>query len=318
MGLFGAKKPVRLLRTVEAIEKECQGGIVAVGNFDGVHAGHRAIVDAIHQMSRRLGGPSVVLTFDPHPLHLLRPQSAPTPLSWPERKAELLGELGVDVMLAYPTTKELLGLDYQQFFNEVIVEKLKAQGMVEGPNFFFGKDRQGNVEKLAELCSREQIELEIVTLQGLQDEVISSSRIRKMIGEGNLDAANQLLTARYRIRGRVEEGDQRGRTLGFPTANLVDCPVLVPGFGVYAGWVILSGVRVQAAIHVGPNPTFGVDVPKIEVHLLDWNRDLYGQWLEVEFSGRVRGIQTFESAEALKEQLHRDLDEVRIRTAETD
>lgn len=298
------------------MQAECQGGIVAVGNFDGVHIGHQSIVDAIDAMAVRLGGPRVILTFDPHPLQLLKPESAPTPLSWPERKAELLGQLGVDVLVAYPTTKELLALDYRQFFDDVIVGKLKAQGMVEGSNFFFGKGRQGNVEKLAELCSRDQIELEVVTLHGEEDEVISSSRIRKLIGEGDLEIANRLLTAPYRIRGLVQKGDQRGRTLGFPTANLVDCPVLAPGFGVYAGWVLVGGERVQAAIHVGPNPTFGVEQAKIEVHLLDWSQDLYGQWLEVEFHSRVRGIQAFKSANALKEQLRLDVEEVRWRTGD--
>lgn len=312
--LLGAKKTVRLLRTVEAIEQECQGGIVAVGNFDGVHAGHRSIVDAMNTMAARLGGPSVVFTFDPHPLHLLRPESAPMPLSWPERKAQLLGDLGVDVLLAYPTSRELLELDYEQFFTDVIVGKLQAKGMVEGPNFFFGKDRQGNVSKLADLCARDKLELEIVELQGKSDQVISSSRIRKMVADGAVDDANQLLTSPYRIRGRVEKGDQRGRVLGFPTANLVDCPVLIPAFGVYAGWVVLGVERIPAAVHIGPNPTFGVDEAKIEAHLLDWNRDLYGQWIEIEFGGRVRGTQTFDSADALKDQLRRDVDEVRART----
>ena len=305
---------MRLLDSVDAIDDACEGAVVSVGNFDGVHRGHMSIVNALKTMGRRLSAPTLVFTFDPHPLTLLNPEAAPTPLCWTERKASLLGDLGIDFLLAYPTSPELLDLDYRSFFLDVILGRLKARGMVEGANFFFGKNREGNVQRLEELCGDANTALEILELNDEHGAAISSSRIRAEVSAGAVDVANAMLTSPYRIAGEVVRGEQRGRSLGFPTANLTDCPVLIPAQGVYAGWALLGEQRRAAAIHVGPNPTFGVSSSKVEIHLIDFVGDLYDQRIEVEFHSRVREVRAFDSAEKLQTQLQEDVREVIRRT----
>ncbi len=288
------------------------GGAVSVGNFDGVHRGHARIVQRLVQRARQLDGPVVVFSFQPHPANVLRPEAAPTPLVWPERKAELLGRLGVDALIAYPTDSEILALPAKDFFQRVLVEQLATRALVEGPNFRFGRQRAGTIELLGQLCRKNGVTLDIVEPLLVGGEYVSSSRIRRLIQAGKLRDANQLLTAPHRIRGKVVVGARRGRTLGFPTANLDVGDLLVPPAGVYAGRAIIDAGTYTAAVHVGTNPTFGEAVPKIEVHLLDFDGDLYGTWLEVELLDHIRGIRPFENGAALIRQLQKDMETVRL------
>ena len=306
---------MRLLDSIDAIDDACEGAVVSVGNFDGVHRGHLSILNALKSMGRQLSAPTLVFTFDPHPLTLLKPEAAPAPLCWMERKATLLGDLGIDFLLAYPTSPALLDLDYRSFFQKVIRGRLKARGMVEGANFFFGKNREGNVQRLKQLCGDAHTALEILELNDENGAAISSSRIRAQVSAGAVDVANMMLTSPYRIAGEVVRGEQRGRSLGFPTANLTGCPVLIPAQGVYAGWALFGDQRQSAAIHIGPNPTFGVRSSKVEIHLIDFVGDLYDQRLEVEFHSRVREVRVFDSAEQLQSQLQEDVREVHRRTS---
>jgi len=220
--------------------------------------------------------------------------SIPPPLTWTNRKADLLAELGVDLVVAYPTDRALLQLTHEEFFNQVVVEQIGAKAMVEGPNFFFGKDRQGNVENLAGLGKQNSIELNIVQPMLESESFISSSRIRDLIRDGNVDAARAMLTRPYRIRGMVTHGAARGGKLGFPTANLDAIDTLVPAMGVYAGRTYLGGRSHWSAIHIGPNPTFGEELPKVESHLLDFDVSIYGETIEVDFVSRLRDIRQFE------------------------
>ncbi len=298
---------MRVLRNLEEVGPELVGGAVAIGNFDGVHRGHAQLVHRLLHRAGRVEGPAVVFTFDPHPVQVLRPSEAPPPLTWTERKARLLGELGVDAMIAARTDEQLLHLTPRAFFDRVLCQCLQARAVVEGPNFRFGRQRRGDVSLLDEYCLAAGIELEIVPPLGNGGRAISSSRIRACIQAGEVEAAMRMLTRPYRIRGMVTHGARRGSKLGFPTANLEGIDTLLPAFGVYAGQARMGGSTWPAAIHLGPNPTFAEAGAKFEVHLIGFQGYLYGEPLEVDFWARLRDIRPFDSVEALKSQLRRDM-----------
>ncbi len=305
---------MKLYRNLNQFPESLRGGALTIGNFDGVHRGHGTIINRLKHYADKLSAATIVFTFDPHPVRVLAPERAPVPLTWTNRKADLLAELGVDVVIAYPTDINLLSLTHAEFFQQIVVDQIGVKAMVEGPNFFFGKDRGGNVETLASHCSENDIQLEIMSPvkdDPADTELISSSRIRKLVTEGNVDAAAGMLTHPYRIRGMVTHGMARGAKLGFPTANLDAIDTLVPAAGVYAGRTWIEGRSHWSAIHIGPNPTFGENVLKVESHILDFEGSLYGRAIEVDFISRLRDILDFGSREQLQQQLLKDIAETR-------
>ena len=299
---------MKLLRSLDGFSDQLRNGAVSIGNFDGVHRGHARIMQQLLDSARAAGGPAVVFTFDPHPVRLLRPELAPPPLTWTRRKADLLAELGVDAVVAYPTDRNLLELSPTEFFQRVVVEQLETLAMVEGPNFFFGKDRAGDVDQLGQLCDQADIQLEVVEPLQEGDGFISSSRVRQLIAGGDVAEAGQLLTRPYRIRGMVTHGAGRGKSMGFPTANVAAIDTLLPAHGVYAGRAYTAQGAATAAINLGPNPTFGDQSVKVEVHLIGTDESLYGLPLEVDFLSRMRDILRFDSVDQLRDQLARDVD----------
>ncbi len=301
-----------IIRDLAALPITARGGAVAIGNFDGVHLGHLRIVRRLLERAREVGGPAIVFTFDPHPALLLRPAECPPPLTWTERKAELLAAHGVDKIVAYPTDEALLGLSAREFFDKIVLTALDAKAMVEGPNFYFGHDREGDVELLGQLTAAAGMALDVVEPYSAGKQLVSSSLIRRLIAEGEVARAAKLLSAPYRIRGMVTHGAGRGAKLGFPTANLEAVDTLLPLEGVYAGRAWVHAKPHAAAIHLGPNPTFGEGHLKVEVHLLDFDETLYGLPLEVEFLERLRGIVKFDNRGALEEQLQRDIGRARV------
>jgi riboflavin kinase/FMN adenylyltransferase len=297
---------VKLLRDLAELPETIRGGAVTIGNFDGVHRGHARIVERLLTKAREVGGEGIVLTFDPHPALLLRPDQAPPPLTWTERKAELLTALGVDATIAYPTDEELLKRTPEQFFRQIVIESLGAKAMVEGANFYFGRGRSGNVATLRELCAAGEIPLEVVEPVIIDGEPVSSSRVRKLIADGQIEEGNHLLTQPYRIRGMVRHGAARGSRIGYPTANLEAVDTLLPAPGVYAGRSRVHGSNWPAAINIGPNPTFGEHSIKVEVHLVGFHDWVYGEALEVDLLARLRDIVRFDSVDDLRAQLARD------------
>jgi riboflavin kinase/FMN adenylyltransferase len=302
---------VQLFRNLDTIPPELRGGALTIGNFDGVHRGHARLMKRLQATANELSGPAVVFTFDPHPVRLLRPHAAPPPLTWSERKADLLDELGIDAMVAFRTDEAFLALSPQQFFQRVVRERLDARAVIEGPNFFFGHNRSGNVALLQRMCDEAGIRLEIVEPLQVDGEYVSSSRIRNLVSGGDLQLASKLLTHPYRIRGLVTHGDARGEKIGFPTANLEAIDTLLPAVGVYAGRAYANDGTWPAAVNIGPNPTFGEHSLKVEVHLLDFEGSLYGAVLEVDFLSRLRDIRPFDSVDELVQQLHRDVEATR-------
>ncbi|MCH8830743.1 MAG: bifunctional riboflavin kinase/FAD synthetase [Planctomycetes bacterium] len=295
----------------QADGRSCRGGILAIGNFDGVHCGHRQMFSVLVERAAAENVPAVAITFDPHPLQILRPELAPPNLCTLPRKAELIEQCGVEFVLALPTDRNMLLLSPEQFFAEIIQEQLAARGLVEGPNFCFGKNRSGNINTLRTLCERGGLSLDVLDPVTQDGEMVSSSLIRDRIAAGDVARAAELLGQPYRITGTVIRGANRGRTLGFPTANLSGVETLLPADGVYAGRAFVGEITRPAAIHIGPNPTFGESSRKLEVHLLDFHDDVYAQPLDVEFLARVRDVRPFPDTTALKEQLQRDITAVR-------
>ena len=302
---------MKLLRSLEELTPELHGGAVTIGNFDGVHRGHARIIERLVANARKLAGPAVVFTFDPHPVRLLRPAAAPPPLTWTDRKAELLVELGVDAILAYPTDTALLALPPRAFFERIVLEQLGAGAIVEGPNFYFGHDRAGDVDTLRAYCAEAGIVMEVVPPLVVGDGFVSSSRIRGLIQSGSVGDARALLTHPYRIRGMVTHGAARGASIGFPTANIEAIDTLLPAHAVYAGRAWIDEHSWPAAVNIGPNPTFSEHATKVEAHLIGFHGNLYGQPLELDFLERLRNIQPFPSVDALVAQLRKD-----VRTAQ--
>lgn len=302
---------MRIVRTAADWPADLLHGALTIGNFDGVHRGHARIISLLRGRAQAVGGPAIVFTFDPHPVRLLRPDAAPPPLTWTERKADLLESLGVDAMIAYPTDEALLALSPQEFFDRIIQAGLRVRAMVEGPNFCFGRQRAGDIRLLANLCSQAGISLTVVEPLQVADRFISSSRVRECIREGDVKAAASMLTEPYRIRGLVTHGSARGSRIGFPTANVSAVDTLLPATGVYAGRAIVESGTWPAAINLGTNPTFGDQTCKVEVHLIGFNGLLYGKPLEVDFLERLRDIRPFASVDELKNQLVRDVEAAR-------
>lgn len=283
--------------------------VATVGNFDGVHLGHAAIVQRLVEMGRGLGLPAVVLTFDPHPAAILRPEAAPQPLTTPARRAELLLGLGVDAVLVQPVDEWFVAIGAEAFYTQLLRERLAVRGLVEGIDFRFGAGRRGTIDMLTDLCRGDGIELAVVGPVEHGGQPVSSSRLRRLIAAGDVAAANSMLTAPYRCSGTVIEGAKRGRTLGFPTANLAGLATLAPGQGVYAGRVTIvpDAAAWPAAVHIGPNVSFGETAVSIEAHLIGFEGDLYGRTLHVDFLERLRETRRFTSVGELTQQLADDV-----------
>lgn len=301
-----------LIDPLADIPESLTGGVVAIGNFEGVHRGHCRLLARLRDRARQIQAPAVAVSFDPHPLLLLRPESAPEPLLWTERKEKILVASGANYVAILRTTREFLNLSPDEFFQRIVLRGFRAKGMVEGRNFGFGRGRAGNIELLARQCQSADIPLDVVDIiTGEGESEVSSTRIRRELAQGRIDVADQLLGRPYRVLGTVSPGDRRGATLGFPTANLTEIPVMIPKEGVYAGRIKIDGRTLAAACNIGPNPTFQVDSRKFEVHILDYSGDLYGRRIEVDLIERIRDVRAFSGIDDLKEQLARDVDRCR-------
>ena len=265
---------------------------VAVGTFDGVHLGHREVIK----------GNDTVLTFDPHPLSVVAPQALPKLLDSPTIKRDLIAGLGVDELVTIPFDREFASKPAEQFVEEVLIERLGATEVSVGENFRFGKGAKGDPELLR---SRDEFETRVVPLVEVEGETVSSTHIRGLVAAGDVERAARFLGAPFMLEGEVVGGDRRGRDLGFPTANIVPADHLAhPGHGVYAAWAHGH----MAAVNVGVRPTFETGRGLlVEAYLIDFDADLYGDVLRIAFARRLRGERRFESAEALVEQMERDV-----------
>ncbi len=283
---------------------------VSVGNFDGVHRGHQALVAATLRAAQAQGGSAVVLTFDPHPSRVLSPHRAPQSLMTVEQKAEALSALGIERLAVVPFTPALARKSAEEFARAVLVGAVGASSVVVGTAFRFGRNREGDSARLQELGASLGFTVEAIGPVLHEGLPISSTRIREALARGAVESARELLGRRYFIDGAVKKGAMRGRTLGFPTANLEPENETVPGGGVYACWCRLLGGGEPsprpAVVNVGRRPTFGGGDLHVEAHIFDFEGDLYGRRLRVEFERRLRDERVFSGASALRAQIEED------------
>jgi len=307
---------VKVYLGLEQVEPPIERAVLTIGNFDGVHRAHQQLLAQAGLHAANTGGPVVVLTFEPHPLNVVAPHKAPKRLSLPEEKLRCLAEAGADVTVVAHSDRALLGLEADRFVEEVIRRKFNPTHIVEGPSFGFGRGRKGTAESLKQLAAAFGCEVHIVepvTLQVEEGEtlLVSSSLIRGLIADGKLRRAALCLGRSYALIGEVVKGERRGKTLGFPTINLQVSDQLVPGDGVYAGYAMVGGVRYSAAISIGTKPTFGGTNSTIEAYLLEFDRDVYGEIVRLEFDRRLRTQRKFSSTEELIGQLKCDVEAAR-------
>ncbi|WP_262705649.1 MULTISPECIES: bifunctional riboflavin kinase/FAD synthetase [Streptomyces] len=304
-------------RGLEDIPEDWGRSVVTIGSYDGVHRGHQLIIGRAVARARELGVPAVVVTFDPHPSEVVRPGSHPPLLATHQRRAELMAGLGVDAVLILPFTAEFSRLTPADFVVKVLVDKLHTRVVVEGPNFRFGHKAAGNVAFLRELGTTYDYEVEVIDLYERGEagggEPFSSTLVRRLVAEGDVTGAMEVLGRPHRVEGVVVRGAQRGRELGFPTANLETPPhTAIPADGVYAGWLTAQGEAMPAAISVGTNPQFDGTERTVEAYAIDRvGLDLYGLHVEVDFLAYLRGQEKFDSIEALLERMAADVKRAR-------
>lgn len=313
---------MEVIRDQSRCPRPAVGVAVTIGAYDGVHTGHQAVIRQVRQRAAALGIQTAVVTFDRHPASVVRPESAPRLLTDLDQKIELLAETGIDYCLVITFDEARSRESAEDFVEEVLIRCLNARLVVVGEDFHFGHGRAGNVALLRKIGAEAGYDvegLELVDAEGRPApaaDQVSSTRIRHLLAEGELAQANALLGRLFELRGVVDRGDRRGAAeLGFPTANVsVPGDLLLPADGIYAGWYERPGGDVHpAAIYIGRRPTFYVEAHAslVEPHLLDFDGDLYGEHAKVRFAFRLRGDMTFDSVEALIEQIRRDCDEAR-------
>ncbi len=288
------------------LPEPCRGGALTIGNFDGVHLGHQALLAEAIRQAR----PAIAVTFDPHPVQLLRPDLVQPFLGTLADRTVLLQQCGVDHVLVLQTSLAFLHLSAREFFEHIVVAGLKAQALVEGYSFGFGRNREGTIDVLEQLCAEKQVRLTLIPPQEVAGMRISSSRVRAELVAGRVDVAKQMLGRPYRLNGIVGTGQKRGATLGFPTANLHEIATLIPGNGVYAARAIVNGNSWPAAVNVGPNPTFGENARKVEAHLIGFAGQIYEQPLGIEFIQKIRDTRPFASVQELIAQIKADIGDI--------
>lgn len=291
------------------LPRDSAGAVVTIGTFDGVHLGHREVLKEITARAVRTGRRSVLVTFHPHPLRVVRPEAAPQLLTIPAEKKELLAESGLEYAVFLAFTPELRQYSARRFVEEILVGRIGMKELVIGYDHGFGRGREGTVETMRELGEELGFMVDVVGEVKVSNDPVSSSRIRKALEAGDVIRAARGLGRPYSLQGPVIQGMKRGRKLGFPTANISvgDPDKLMPLEGVYAVRGRVGGELVPGLLHLGPRPTFSGYPPSVELHLLDWEGDLYGKVVRVDFCARLREIHHFSTVEELIDQMKQDV-----------
>ncbi len=296
----------------EPMPESLRGAIIALGNFDGFHLGHQAVVGAAVDWARGEGRPVIVATFDPHPMRLFQPDAPPFRLTTLDQREELFADAGADAMLVFHFDRDMAATTAEDFVGVLLAQHLGAAGVVTGADFTFGKGRSGDVAALAALGAQFGVEARAVSPAATDGTIVSSSRIREALQEGDCATATALLTRPFAIRGVVQHGDKLGRTIGYPTANVSAGNYLRPRYGIYAVTAVLPGGKlVHGAANLGVRPHFDPPKELLEPHFFDFDGDLYGQEIEVAFHHFLRGEAKFDSLEALTAQIEADCSEAR-------
>lgn len=303
---------MKVIDGIENIKGKFPYPILTIGNFDGIHLGHQSIFKQIVQRAKSKGGTSIVLTFQPHPLRVISPERAPRQLTTFRDKVGLIKELGIDYLICVNFTKEFSNIEAEDFVKEILVDKIGVKEIFIGSNYLFGKGRKGNPELLKRLGRLYGFSVTVVDELKIDGVTISSSRIRSLISNGRVEDASRFLGRPYSVTGTVISGARRGRKiLHVPTANLTTPNELLPKDGVYAVTVDLDNRVYQGAANIGYNPTFEDKRFSFEVHILDFNRDILGKELRVNFIKRLRDEMRFNNPQDLANQLKKDIEMIR-------
>lgn len=304
---------MRWLDHRETVPDALRGAIIALGNFDGFHKGHQAVVGEAISWAHAEGRPSIIATFDPHPVRFFKPDVPPFRLTTLEQRQELYLAAGATAMLVFHFDSELAGTSAEDFITEILIDRFGAHGVVTGGDFTFGQGAKGNVELLRSFGGANGLQSRVVDVVEDDSETVSSSRIREALRDGDPQLAAKLLTRPFAIRGIVEHGDKRGRELGYPTANLVIDNYLRPKYGIYAvtGRILSTGEMLEGAASVGIRPQFEPPKELLEPYFFDFSGDLYGQEIEVAFHHFLRGEAKFDSLDELTAQMEKDCAEAK-------
>jgi len=296
-----------LITDLGEIDKSFTNSIITLGNFDGLHLGHQELIKKIILRAKETGGLSMVVTFRPHPLKILAPEKCPPLISIYEEKIRLLEKLGIDVLVKIPFTLDFSAMEPRDFVHDILVDLLGAKEIFVGYNYRFGKGRKGNISMLKELGKELGFIVREVEQVSLNGEVVSSTRIRQLLINGEVEPAAKLLGRPYALCGIVIKGDGRGRGLGFPTANLASRHSIIPSNGVYAVRLFVRDKYYNGIVNIGMRPTFDAKSMAVEAHIFDFDEDIYGEEMTVYFAGKIREERKFGSAEALINQINADI-----------
>lgn len=291
--------------------KTPQRAVAALGNFDGVHRGHQKILSLIRNRASELQGTSVVYTFHPHPLSILMPDRQLLQITTLDEKLQLMEHCGIDLVICEPFTVEFSRVTAETFVREILHKSIGVKEVYVGEDYAFGSKRQGNIYYLKKMGGILDFRVKIVDSISVDDIIVKSSKIRELIQQGDMRTVHRLLGRDYSIRGTVIRGKQRGADLGFPTANIKPQKLLHPGVGVYATWVEYENNMYRGAMNIGYNPTFSGQTLSLEVHILDFDQDIYGRDVEVFFVEKIRGEKTFSAPEDLVAQMHKDISKIK-------
>lgn len=298
-----------IVKGIERLRKKHKGAVLTIGNFDGVHLGHQKIISAVRKEAHRLGTRSLAITFEPHPVKVLRPERGLKLLTPPEEKARLLGHYGIDSVIFIGFSRQFASTPAEDFIQHVLVEKLGAKSVVVGHNYAFGRGKGGSTELLRRMGKKAGFSTRVVRHASMGGSVVSSSRVRSLLGWGRVQEAARNLGRPFMLEGTVVKGAGRGRkVLDTPTANLTTQYETVPRHGVYAVLVTIQGHTYKGVANIGTNPTFGGTETSYEVHVLNFEGDLMGCLMRVHFIKRIRDERKFASAASLGEQIFRDIE----------
>lgn len=302
---------MKIFDHLDKIQEPFKNAVITIGNFDGVHIGHQALFHEVIEKAEAIGGTSIAMTFEPHPIRVLKQNGDPPLITLYEQKVELIERTGIDVLICVPFTREFADMSADKFIRNLLVEKIGMKAIVVGEDYGFGKNREGNREMLkayAPECGFEVIVAHWIKATKGAAGRISSTRIRELVTEGQMAEAEKMLGRHYQIRGRVVTGrDRGGKLLGIPTANINLHDELCPKTGIYAVTVECRGKRHQGVANIGYSPTFEDHEFTVEVHILDFDDNIYGDKIRVNFIQRIRDEKKFSSIEELIEQIHKDI-----------
>lgn len=281
--------------------------VVAIGNFDGVHIGHQIIFRDAAEMARKRNGTSIVFTFEPHPLKIIAPDRVPPLLTTFRQKMELIEGYGINMVICADFTRQFADQRPRDFAKDILVDLIGVREIVVGFDYAFGRGREGTIPYLKKMGEEFNFKVHVIDPIKLNGHLVSSSHVRELIEEGNVKAARKFLGRYYSIRGPVVHGHHTGQVIGFPTANLDTAKVQIPGTGVYAVYILYGGNTYRGAVNIGYNPTFNRDRLSVEVHIVDFDQNIYHKEVEVMFVDRIRSEMTFQSADELVPQIKKDI-----------